>query len=113
MGGNYERGLFRQLQDVMARLDAVENDLKTEKIEHKEDVKKLNSRIAVLETENEKLKRENTKLKNDNARLKSIINNDSSNTSLAPSTDKNKPKSANEYNSRQKSGRRPGWTKRA
>lgn len=104
MGGNYERGIFNQLQEVMARLDAVEKDLKEEKTEHREDVRKLNSRIAVLETEN-------TKLKNENARLKSIINNDSSNTSLPPSTDSNRTKSANEYNSRQKSGKKAGGQK--
>lgn len=104
MGGNYERGIFNHLQEVMARLDTVEKALKKEKTEHREDVRKLNSRIAVLETEN-------TKLKNENARLKSIINNDSSNTSLPPSTDRNRTKSANEYNSRQKSGKKPGGQK--
>ena len=31
MGGNYERGIFNQLQEVMARLDAVEKDLERRK----------------------------------------------------------------------------------
>ena len=74
MGGNYEKGLYNQLMEVMARLDAVEEDLHVEKIEHKNDVDRLNAKIDCL-TE------ENRLLKDDNARLKSIINNDSSNTS--------------------------------
>ena len=77
MGGNYEKGLYNQLMEVMARLDAVEEDLHIEKIEHKNDVDRLNAKIDYL-TE------ENRLLKDDNARLKSIINNDSSNTSLPP-----------------------------
>lgn len=35
MGGNYEKGIYNQLMDVMARLDAMENELHTEKREHK------------------------------------------------------------------------------
>ncbi|MDE7322433.1 MAG: hypothetical protein K2N73_06810 [Lachnospiraceae bacterium] len=58
--------------DVMARLDAMENELHTEKREHKEDVERLNAKI-------EGLTQENQLLRDGNARLKSIINNDSSN----------------------------------
>lgn len=29
MGGNYEKGMYNQLMEVMARLDAVERDLHT------------------------------------------------------------------------------------
>ena len=104
MASNYERGMYQQLMEVMARLDAVENELKNEKIEHKEDVRRLNLRIHSLETENQKLKDEN-------ARLKSIINNDSSNTSLPPSTDQNKSKPSNTFNGREKGGRKPGGQK--
>ena len=73
-------GLENQLMEVMARLDAVEKDLHTEKVEHKNDVDCLNAKI-------DSLTQENQLLKDDNARLRSIINNDSSNTSLPPSTD--------------------------
>lgn len=31
MGGNYEKGMYNQLVEVMARLDAMENSLRTEK----------------------------------------------------------------------------------
>ena len=90
--------------DVMARLDDVENDLKTEKREHKEDVDLLNKKIDFLTQENQLLK-------DDNARLKSIINNDSSNTSLPPSTDQKGGKASNTYNGRTKTKRKAGGQK--
>jgi len=31
MGGNYEKGIYNQLMEVMARLDAMENSFRTEK----------------------------------------------------------------------------------
>lgn len=99
MVGNYEKGMYNQLMEVMARLDAVEISLSTEKTEHKDDVKRLNSRINDLTQENQLLR-------DDNARLKSIINNDSSNTSLPPSGDQKGGKPANTYNGREKTGRK-------
>ena len=45
MAGNYQKGMYNQLMEVMARLDAaVEKDLNTEKIEHKNDVEFLNAK---------------------------------------------------------------------
>ena len=104
MGGNYEKGMYNQLIEVMARLDAMEGELKNEKREHKEDVDRLNARIDGLTQENQLLR-------DDNARLKSIINNDSSNTSLPPSTDQKGGRPANTFNSREKTGRRAGGQK--
>lgn len=104
MGGNYEKGIYNQLMEVMARLDAVENELHTEKREHKEDVGRLNAKI-------DSLTHENQLLRDDNARLKSILNNDSSNTSLPPSTDQKGGKPANTYNGREKSRRKCGGQK--
>lgn len=101
---NYENDLYKQLQEVMKRLDSVEKDLKEEKIEHKEDVEMLNKRIGSLE-------KENKMLKDDNERLKNIINHDSSNTSLPPSTDQKGGKPANTYNGRRKSVRKAGGQK--
>jgi len=80
MAGNYQKGLYNQLMEVMARLNTIEDALHTEKKEHKKDVDQLNVKI-------DSLTQENQLLREDNARLKSIINNDSSNTSLPPSTD--------------------------
>lgn len=104
MGGNYEKGMYNQLMEVMARLDAVEKDLHDEKRGHKDDVERLNAKI-------DDLTRENLLLKDDNARLRSIINNDSSNTSLPPSGDRKGGRPANTYNGRKKTGRKCGGQK--
>ena len=104
MGGNYEKSIYNQLMDVMARLDFVEK-------ENKREVTRLNGEIAGLKKENQELKEENQRLLDDNARLKSIINNDSSNSSLPPSADQKGGKPANTYNGRIKSGRKGGAQK--
>lgn len=104
MAGNYEKSMYNQLMEVMARLDAVEKDLHVEKIEHKEDVDRLNTKI-------DNLTQENNLLRDDNARLKSIINNDSSNTSLPPSTDEKGGRPANTFNGREKSSKKAGGQK--
>ena len=80
MAGNYEKSIYNQLVEVMARLDSVE-------AKNKREVSQLHGEIAELKEENRVLKKENQLLRDDNARLKSIINNDSSNSSLPPSTD--------------------------
>lgn len=124
MGGNYEKGLFNQLMDVMARLEAVDQKyedriLKMEQAheaqmarareESGERIHRLEERVGVLEKENAQLKEGNRLLTDENARLKSMMDNDSSNTSLPPSTDQ-KPaaKRANEYNGRRGTKRRAG-----
>lgn len=104
MGGNYEKSIYNQLMDVMARLDSAEK-------EHKKEVRRLNDRIDGLVRENDALRKENQLLKEDNARLRSIINNDSSNTSLPPSTDRKGGKPANTFNGRKNTGRKPGGQK--
>lgn len=101
---NYENGMFQQLQEIMSRLDSVENELRTEKTEHREDVIRLNAKI-------DDLTQENTLLRNDNARLRSIINNDSSNSSLPPSSDQKSGRPANTYNSRLETERKAGGQK--
>ena len=104
MAGNYEKSIYNQLMDVMARLDSVE-------AESKQEMFRLNGEISDLKKENRELRKENQRLRDDNARLKSIINNDSSNTSLPPSTDQPGGKPANTYNGRTKSGRKAGGQK--
>ena len=106
MGRNsdYSNGMYQQLMEIMGRLETVEQE-SAQKIES------LNNRIDVLEKENLMLKEENLLLKEDNARLKSIINNDSSNTSLPPSTDKKCGKPANTFNGRKETQRKPGGQK--
>lgn len=104
MAGNYEKGMYNQLMEVMARLDSFEK-------EHRQEVTQLNDEIFNLKQENLQLRKENKLLLDDNARLKSIINNDSSNTSLPPSTDEKGGKPSNTYNSRKKTCRKPGGQK--
>ncbi len=100
---NYEKSAYDQLQDVMARFDSFEKDTKVEIIQ-------LNNKIDTLTVENTKLKIDNQLLTDDNLRLKSILNNDSNNSSLPPSSDQ-KQKSVNEYNGRIKSGKKSGGQK--
>ena len=104
MGGNYERGLYKQLMEVMERLNSVEKTSRKE-------INNLNNKISDLEKENRHLKEENKLLREDNARLKSILDNNSSNTSQPPSTDRKGAKPANAYNGREKTGRRAGGQK--
>ena len=104
MAGNYEKNIYNQLMDVMARLDSVE-------AKSKQEMFRLNGEISDLKKENRELREENQRLRDDNARLKSILNNDSSNTSLPPSTDQPGGKPANTYNGRTKSRRKAGGQK--
>ena len=98
---DYGSGMYQQLMDIMGRLDSVEK-------EHKQEVKELKRELSDLKKENKNLREENQLLKEDNARLKSLLNNDSSNTSLPPSTDQKSGKPANIYNGRKKTGHKPG-----
>ncbi len=104
MAGNYEKSIYNQLMEVMERLNSAESRNKCE-------ISRLHGEIADLKKENRERKEENQRLKDDNARLKSIINNDSSNSSLPPSTDQKGGKPANTYNGRTKSGRKAGGQK--
>ena len=99
--------IFKQLQEVLERGDRIENEMKVMKVEHKVEVNKLNDRIDFIEKENTGLRKDNQLLKDDNERMRRIINNDSSNSSLPPSTDQ-KGKAANTYNAREKSGKKCG-----
>ena len=99
---SYENGMYQQLMEIMGRLDTIEK-------EHKKETGELKTEIADLKKENLLLRQENQLLKDDNARLKSIINNDSSNTSLPPSADQ-KGKPANTYNGRKKRKGHKGTT---
>ena len=104
MVGNYEKSIYNQLMDVMARLDSVEE-------KNKQEMFRLKGEISDLKKENRELRDENQRLRDDNARLKSILNHDSSNTSLPPSTDQPGGRPANTYNGREKSRRKAGGQK--
>lgn len=101
---DYSNGMYKQLQEIMGRLETVEKD-------SKQKIDTLNRRIDTLEKENHDLKEENRLLRDDNARLKSIINNDSSNTSPPPSTDQKGSRPVNTFNDREKTERSVGGQK--
>ena len=125
MGARHtDRGLFRQYEEAEARAEKWEKTAKEERTAHKKEISdmmakfhaemaemrgELKSEIERLEKRVGELERENEALKEDNERLKSIINKNSSNSSKPPSTDeKPSEKKANEYNGREKSGKKRG-----
>ena len=98
MGSNYQKDLYKQLMEVMAKVDSLESEQKQDRRE----IKSLTSGVASLRRENaslrekvsslklentslaekcRKLEDENTLLRNDNERMKRTLNNDSSNSS--------------------------------
>ena len=97
---DYGKGMLRHIHELMQRVDQLEETLRRERREHQEEVKRLNARICALEEENRLLRK-------DNERMKRILSNDSTNSSLPPSTDQ-KTKAANTYNHREKSGKTVG-----
>lgn len=127
MGGHYEKDMYKQFCEMAERLDSLEKGTKQDRKEIKrlnKEVDRVNKRNTVLEkklvsqgqelaevrAENKALKKENKILREDNERMKRILNNNSDNSSLPPSSDKsnNSVKAANEYNGREKSSRRQG-----
>ena len=128
MGGHYEKGLYGQLMDVMAKLDSLEAEHKkdrkeirtlTAEVDHlRKENAGLRDKVSVLQEENaalidkcRKLEKDSHLLREDNERMKSILNNDSSNTSMPPSTDQKGGRPANTYNGRKKSSRAKGGQK--
>lgn len=118
MVANYEKGLYKQYEETMARLDKLtarmgemerqyEAKITELKEEHRKEVAALKEEIRVRDEKIEKLEAENQKLTEEVSRLKSIINTDSHNSSNPPSSDGNSKK-ANEYASRNKSGKKKG-----
>lgn len=127
MGGNYQKDLYKQLMEVMARVDGLEFEQKQDKKEIKrltgevtslckenaalrEEVSSLKQENAILTERCGKLEKENTLLRNDNERMKRILNNDSSNSSRPPSKDEG-TKPVNTYNSRKETSRKQGAQK--
>ena len=119
--------LFHQWEEAEERAEKWQERYKKEKQSHEQEVgelraqfrceiqeivKPLVERINVLECRIKELEAENEALREDNERLKSIINNNSNNSSQPPSGDQ-KPshKKANEYNGREKQGRKRGGQK--
>lgn len=102
MGGNYQKDLYKQLVEVMSKVDSLESEQKRNHKEIKslsgkvkslrkenrtlhEEVSRLKQENAALTEECNNLRQENSLLRNDNERMKRILNNDSSNSSCPPS----------------------------
>lgn len=101
---DYSTDMFKQMQEVMERLSKMEaiNTQNQKKLKEanadissmSRTIKKqetvieaLNETVTTLRSENEKLVHENQLLMDDNKRMKRILNNNSHNSSLPPSTD--------------------------
>ncbi len=127
MGGNYQKDLYKQLMEVMAKVDSLEAgqrqnhkeiksltgeavSLRRENAALREEVSSLKKENAALAEKCGDLEKENTLLRNDNERMKRILNNDSSNSSTPPSKDEG-TKPANTYNGRKTTSKKPGAQK--
>ena len=111
LGGNYEKGMFNQLQEALKKIDAL--NAKVDRIEAETTNKYLKiiyekeQEIARLKLENAQLKGRIAKLEAEVERLRKQLNNDSSNSSSPPSSDQ-KPNRPNTFNNREKSGKKSG-----
>jgi len=77
MGGNYEKEMFRHLQETLEKVDRLTNEITAIKREHKKE-------IEILKADNQQLKKENAALRAENQKLKDIINKNSGNSSKPP-----------------------------
>lgn len=99
MTSNYQKDMLRQIQELVNKCDGLSHKMEKMEIQHQEEVKMLreeirkkDEKIALLETEVD--------------RLKKIINNDSNNSSNPPSSDIKPNKKI--PNNREKSGKKVG-----
>ena len=108
MARNFNRDLFKHIEELQREVASLRSELAETKRQSSERITELEVRVQELEAENATLREENKRLLNDNIRLKRILNNNSKNSSLPPSTDQKPTKSVNEFNSRESTGRKPG-----
>lgn len=124
MGTDYGKDMYRQLMDVMGKLEAIEDQHQKDRTEIRQltaetkslrkENEKLRAETAFLKTEVSKLREKNTSLETenqllrvDNERMKRILNNDSYNSSCPPSSDQH-GKAPNTYNGRKTTKKKPG-----
>lgn len=108
MARNYNKDLFKHIVELQREVAALRVELAETRRQSAETIAELRDRVQELEAENAILREENQRLLNDNIRLKRILNNNSKNSSLPPSTDQKPSKAVNKYNSRTSTGRKPG-----
>jgi regulator of replication initiation timing len=100
MGSNYEKNIYKHLQETIEKVDLLSLEIVNLKIQHRKDMEIMKSKIFQLTNENEMLR-------NENQTLKDIINKNSGNSSKPPSSDG----FIKIHNSREKSGKHPGGQK--
>lgn len=111
MGRNYNRSLFKHLEETLARCDKLENEFKAYKQKTEQELFECHAKIAELEATITKKDEQIELLKGDNERLKRILNNNSGNSSLPPSTDQKPSRPANTFNGRSRTDRNIGGQK--
>ena len=104
---DYSADMFKQMQEVMERLSKMEsaNTQNQKKLKEanahissmsrtiakqESEIGILKETVTTLRSENERLVHENHLLRDDNERMKRILNNNSHNSSLSPSTNQKK-----------------------
>lgn len=108
MRRNYNRDLFKNIEELQQSISDLKGTFSDYKIQAEIRIAELEDTVSRQENEIDELKSENNKLRKDNERLKRRINNNSSNSSLPPSSDQKPSKPANTYNGRQKTGKPAG-----
>lgn len=124
MAAVYDKHIFRQLEDVLKKCDNLSQEIKDIKKQHKIEIYELNQKhekqihelkeehkkeINALNSKIDKLEDENKILKEDNTRMKSILNKDSTNSSIPPSKDEKTKKK--KTNLREKTNKKTGGQK--
>lgn len=108
MGRNYNRSIFKHLEETLAKFDALEREFNTYKQKSEQELFECRAKIADLEAAIIQKDEQIALLRADNERLKRTLNNNSGNSSLPPSSDQKPSKPANAYNGRTKTGRHVG-----
>ena len=124
MTSNYDKQVFRQLEDVLKKCDNLSQEIKDIRKEHKKEIKEIKlaheQEIYELKAEHKKevkqlnekienLENENKILKNDNDRMKAIPNKETTKSSIPPSKHE-KPKKR-KVNLREKTNKKSGGQK--
>jgi len=111
LGGNYARGMFKQLENALSRIDVLEDNVRRAKSETENEYLKIiyekDAEISRLKAANAGWEERVAKLEAEVERLRKQLNSNSSNSSAPPSKDQ-KPNRPSAFNSREKSGRKSG-----
>ena len=108
MRRNYNRDLYKHLEEALEQISSLKRELEEYRRRTEQELFECHARISELEVEGAQKDAIILKLQTDNERLKRIVNNDSGNSSLPPSSDQKPSRRVNAYNSRAKTERKVG-----